>query len=84
VGPAIWVARELYDECLAWQRIEEKGAGWITVKEDFLKELSDNGFTIPAKIQGVPAFVAELEGNPKLMKYLYDKFCKLVYGNESE
>jgi hypothetical protein len=74
----IWVEREVGDLILGFGRATLAGAGWITVSPDFIKELEDDGFEFPEKIQGLDNLYKVLQDNEKLTNYLFDKFSKLI------
>ena len=75
-GNSIWVEYEVIEQLKAWEMIEAKTA-WITVSDDLLKELSENGFTVPKQVQGMDNFRKLLEEDQNLTTYLFDKFMRV-------
>jgi RecA/RadA recombinase len=76
-GANVWVEYEIVDQLLAWEFAHSKGA-WITVSDELIKELSDKGFEMPKQHQGMDNFKTFLEENPKMTKYLFDKFMNVL------
>jgi RecA/RadA recombinase len=75
-GNSIWIEYEVIEQLKAWEMIEAKTA-WITVCDDLLKELAENGFTVPKQIQGMDNFRKLLEEDQKLTAYLFEKFIRV-------
>ena len=75
-GNSIWIEYEVIEQLKAWEMIEAKTA-WITVCDDLLKELTENGFTVPKQIQGMDNFRKLLEEDQKLTSYLFEKFIRV-------
>ena len=80
VGSAIWIEKEIVDMLLMWEMLKKRDKGaWLYFDEGLVKEVrAETGEEIPEKILGLPAVNEYMEGNPKVVKYLYDKFLKLV------
>jgi hypothetical protein len=77
IGNAIWKEYEIADMLLAYSYITKAGAGWMTLDNNLVQELSQFG-EIPAKIQGIPNLRKFLEDNPKITDYLYNKFVNAL------
>lgn len=76
---SVWVERELADILLGWAWIEVKGAGWITVSSERIKEIKDaTGIEVPEKIQGMSNLYKFLGENEKVSEYLFDTFTKVI------
>lgn len=74
----IWREREVGEMIFFMGRATIAGAGWITFVPEFIKELEDQGLTIPEKIQGKENLFTLLQNDEKLTSFLFDKFSKLV------
>lgn len=75
-GQSVWVEHEIKDVLLMWS-LAKAGGAWITVSDELLKELLDNGIEMDKQHQGEDNFVAYLEENPKITTYLFNKFRKI-------
>jgi len=76
-GSTVWVEYEIVDQLLAWEFAHAKGA-WITISDDLIKELSNNGFEMPKQHQGMDNLKTFLEENQNITKYLFDKFISVL------
>lgn len=74
----VWLERELGDLLMSFSLITKAGAGWMTVNAEFMKELTENGFEFPEKVQGFENLYKELEERPELVKYLFEKFKSML------
>ena len=79
-GSSVWVEKEIVDILLQWEYLERNGA-WFSFEDDFFQELSDDGFTIDQKYQGIQSVYSSLEDNKELSRHLFDKFRRMFSGN---
>ena len=76
---SVWIERELADLLLGWEWIETKGAGWMSMAPDKVKQIKEaTGIDFPEKIQGMPNLYKFLAENEKVCDYLFDFFVKLI------
>ena len=76
-GQSIWIEQEVTDALLMFEMIAAKGA-WITVSDDLLKELENNGLKIEKQHQGMESFRKTLEENKDVCNYLFNKFKSVL------
>lgn len=76
-GSSIWVEYEVVDQLLAWEFAHAKGA-WITITDELIKELADNGLEMPKQHQGEANLKNFLEENQAITKYLFNKFISVL------
>jgi hypothetical protein len=96
VGCAIWVEKEITDMLLGWQLLAKKppgkdkdgkemkgGGSWLYFNEELIIEVkAATGVELVEKVNGVDNAFRYLEGEPKVVEYLYSKFTKLANGDE--
>lgn len=76
-GSSIWVEYEIVDQLLAWEFAHAKGA-WITITDELVKELADNGLEMPKQHQGEANLKNFLEERQDITKYLFNKFISVL------
>ena len=76
-GSSIWVEYEIVDQLLAWEFAHAKGA-WITITDELIKELADNGLEFPKQHQGEANLKNFLEEHQDITKYLFNKFISAL------
>lgn len=76
-GTSVWIEYEIVDQLLAWEFAHAKGA-WITITDEIVKELADNGLELPKQHQGETNLKNFLEENPKITQYLFNKFISVL------
>jgi hypothetical protein len=62
---------------LAWEFAHAKGA-WITITDELIKEISDNGLEMPKQHQGADNLKNFLEEHPDITQYLFKKFISVL------
>ena len=62
---------------LMWELATSKGA-WISIDDDLIKELTNIDLELQKQHQGEERFCKYLEENPKITKYLFDKFKNVL------
>tara|TARA_B100000902_G_scaffold398188_1_gene464122 strand:- start:373 stop:1473 length:1101 start_codon:yes stop_codon:yes gene_type:complete len=70
-GNSIWTEKEVIDLMKNWGYLDQKGA-WISVDEDLLNKLKEQGLELPEKVQGEQKILDILEKDLKLRDYLYN------------
>jgi RecA/RadA recombinase len=75
-GSSVWVEYEIVDQLLAWEFAHTKGA-WITICDELIKELEEVKLEMPKQHQGQENLKTFLEDNPKMTKYIFDKFMSI-------
>ena len=79
-GQSIWVEHEVKDVLLMWSLVKSAGA-WMTLSDELIKELKDNGIETEKQHQGESNFVSYLESNPQITTYLFNKF-RSIFNNQ--
>jgi recombination protein RecA len=73
-GCSVWTEYEIADMLIQWGFAKKAGA-WITFDQGLIKDTKEDiDQTIPEKIQGIDQLRNFLEENPKICKYLFEKF----------
>ena len=72
-GASIWTEYEILDFMTQWEMVDVK-TSWITVADEIVSELKDNGLEIKEKHQGADNFCKYLEENEKVRNFLFKKF----------
>lgn len=76
-GDSVWKEYEVFDMLLMWNLIEKAGS-WIKVSQVLIDELKIQNIDIPLQLQGQFQWCKWFEDNPLALKYLYNKFLKMV------
>jgi len=76
-GNSVWIEREVKDMLLMWELATAKGA-WISIDDDLIGELAGKKIEFQKQHQGEEKFCKYLEENPKITKYLFDKFKNVL------
>ncbi len=79
-GKSIWLEYEIADLMLAWGHITVKGS-WYILDETLAAELAKENIPAFDKLQGLVALREHLEGNEKLVEYLYNKYSETLRAN---
>ena len=78
-GNSIWVERSVLDNLLAWSFLKKESAqSSLILDADLHKELKEIDAEIPDKFRGTNKALDYLESQPKVTKYLVEKFKKMV------
>lgn len=76
-GNSIWVAKEVVDLMFTFQMASKSGA-WISFSEELKSELESQEIEFESKFQGEQKFLSYLEGNDKLLDFLYVEFKNII------
>lgn len=72
-GTSVWKSLEVIDTLVAWELLQKAGA-WFSLADTLTKELTEKGFEVPEKIQGMKKTQDWLDSNPAILDFLYEKF----------
>ncbi len=77
-GKSIWAEYEVVDNMLKFEMIKKAGA-WVTVNEEVIEEVKkDTGEDFKQQHQGMDNLRRYFEENPKIGKYLFNKFIEVL------
>ncbi len=77
-GKSIWAEYEVVDQLLKFDMIKKAGA-WVTVSEDVIEDVKkDTGEEFKQQHQGMDNLRRYFEENPKIGKYLFNKFIDVL------
>jgi hypothetical protein len=76
-GNSVWVEKDILDQLVMWQFLAREGGkakGSLNFEPSLHKELEKIDENVPEKFRGMNAALKFLEENPKITKFLEEKF----------